>query len=86
MSKAREDFPEPLTPVTTVMASLGNDRVKFLRLCSRHPCRRIQEVNDVEALLFIPKLLQNPNFEVVWVYLSKGVLSSIIMRDMSNFN
>ena len=40
MSKARVDFPEPLTPVTEPPASLslGMERLRFFRLCSRAPC------------------------------------------------
>ena len=37
MSKTREDFPEPLTPVTTVKLRLGILTSTFLRLCSRAP-------------------------------------------------
>src|SRR5262249_55894215 len=37
VSKAREDFPEPETPVTTVMALCGTSKSIFLRLCTRAP-------------------------------------------------
>ena len=37
VSKAREDLPEPLTPVTTVMALCGTSTVTFLRLWTRAP-------------------------------------------------
>jgi len=37
VSKARDDFPEPETPVTTMRAFLGRVRETFLRLCSRAP-------------------------------------------------
>src|SRR5690349_18125560 len=34
---AKEDFPDPDTPVNTTNASLGMSRLTFLRLCSRAP-------------------------------------------------
>src|SRR5438270_7996945 len=37
VSKAREDLPEPLTPVTTVMALCGISTLMFLRLWTRAP-------------------------------------------------
>ena len=37
MSKAREDFPEPLSPVKTMKRSRGMFRLIFLRLCSLAP-------------------------------------------------
>ena len=37
MSKTREDFPEPLTPVTTVRLRRGIFASTFLRLCSLAP-------------------------------------------------
>src|SRR5258707_9294622 len=37
VSKASEDFPEPLTPVTTVMALCGISTLIFLRLWTRAP-------------------------------------------------
>src|SRR5438445_13891677 len=40
VSKASEDFPEPLTPVTTVMALCGISTVIFLRLWTRAPRTR----------------------------------------------
>src|SRR5208283_869624 len=40
VSKAREDLPEPLTPVTTVRASWGISTVMFLRLWTRAPRTR----------------------------------------------
>src|SRR6266404_1768941 len=41
VSKASEDFPEPLTPVTTVMALWGISKLMFLRLWTRAPRTRI---------------------------------------------
>src|SRR6266851_7099563 len=41
VSKARDDFPEPLTPVTTVMASCGISTLIFLRLWTRAPRTRM---------------------------------------------
>src|SRR5713226_2323052 len=41
VSKAREDFPEPLTPVTTVMALCGISTLIFLRLWTRAPRTRM---------------------------------------------
>src|SRR3979409_1800145 len=40
-SKASEDFPEPLTPVTTVMALCGISTLMFLRLWTRAPRTRM---------------------------------------------
>src|SRR6185436_13113092 len=40
VSKAREDFPDPLTPVTTVRAARGNSTSTFLRLFWRAPWSR----------------------------------------------
>src|SRR5208282_978956 len=40
VSKAREDLPEPLTPVTTVRASWGISTVMFFRLWTRAPRTR----------------------------------------------
>src|SRR5689334_2874450 len=37
VSKAREDFPEPLGPVMTTSRSRGRVRLMFLRLCWRAP-------------------------------------------------
>src|SRR6266852_8418271 len=37
VSKAREDLPDPETPVTTVMALCGTSKSMFLRLCTRAP-------------------------------------------------
>src|ERR1700730_6275718 len=37
VSKAKEDLPEPLTPVTTVMALWGISTLTFLRLWTRAP-------------------------------------------------
>src|SRR5438093_13459367 len=37
VSNAREDFPEPLTPVTTVMALCGISTLIFFRLWTRAP-------------------------------------------------
>jgi hypothetical protein len=39
MSKASVDLPEPETPVTTLRAWCGSERVRFLRLFSRAPMR-----------------------------------------------
>src|SRR6266581_5626960 len=41
VSKASEDFPEPLTPVTTVMALCGISTLIFLRLWTRAPRTRM---------------------------------------------
>src|SRR2546423_3825312 len=37
VSKASEDFPEPLTPVTTVIWFIGIENEMFLRLLTRAP-------------------------------------------------
>src|SRR2546430_17437786 len=41
VSKAREDFPEPLTPVTAVMALCGISTLMFFRLWTRAPRTRM---------------------------------------------
>src|SRR5712692_3675892 len=41
VSNAREDFPEPLTPVTTVMALCGISTLMFFRLWTRAPRTRM---------------------------------------------
>ncbi len=41
MSKARDDFPEPLTPVKTTSLERGNVTETFFRLCWRAPPMRI---------------------------------------------
>src|SRR5215831_2525961 len=38
VSKARLDFPDPDSPVTTMRLSRGNSSETFLRLCTRAPC------------------------------------------------
>src|SRR5258708_5493688 len=40
VSNASEDFPDPLTPVTTVSALCGISTLTFLRLCTRAPRMR----------------------------------------------
>ena len=40
VSKASDDFPDPLTPVTTVMAARGKETSMFLRLFWRAPVSR----------------------------------------------
>ena len=40
MSKASDDFPDPLTPVTTVNEARGKETSMFLRLFCRAPKRR----------------------------------------------
>src|SRR5580704_18099576 len=42
VSKAREDFPEPLSPVITVRLLRGISTSMFLRLCWRAPCTVIR--------------------------------------------
>jgi hypothetical protein len=37
VSKARLDFPEPLTPVMTISRCLGRSSEMFFRLCTRAP-------------------------------------------------
>src|ERR1044071_9611585 len=41
VSKASEDFPEPLTPVTTVIWFMGIENEMFLRLLTRAPSTSI---------------------------------------------
>ncbi len=42
VSKAREDFPEPLTPVTTMSSPRGRRRFSPLRLFWRAPFTRMK--------------------------------------------
>ena len=42
---AREDFPEPLTPVNTVKVPFGISKLRFFRLCSQAPVTRIMSFN-----------------------------------------
>ena len=44
MSKASEDLPDPLRPVTTVSRLRGMRTVTFRRLCSRAPATRMQSL------------------------------------------
>src|SRR4029450_704076 len=37
VSNARDDFPDPDSPVNTIRALRGRSRLTFLRLCSRAP-------------------------------------------------
>ncbi len=37
VSKTKDDFPLPLTPVKTTSLFRGISKLKFLRLCSRAP-------------------------------------------------
>src|ERR1700682_3133916 len=46
VSKAREDFPDPETPVTTVMALCGTSKSMFLRLWTRAPRTTIFSLAD----------------------------------------
>src|SRR5215472_12004719 len=48
VSNASEDLPEPLTPVTTVMALCGISRVMFFRLWTRAPRTRKVSCSGVE--------------------------------------
>src|SRR5438477_9233620 len=41
VSKARLDFPEPESPVTTISLLRGISTDMFLRLCTRAPCTAI---------------------------------------------
>jgi len=41
VSKASDDFPEPLTPVTTIMALCGISTLIFFKLWTRAPRTRI---------------------------------------------
>src|SRR3990172_12235308 len=45
VSKAREDLPEPDSPVITTSLSRGISRSMFLRLCWRQPFKTIFSIN-----------------------------------------
>src|ERR1700694_1628501 len=51
VSKAREDLPEPLTPVTTVMALCGISTLIFLRLWTRAPRTRMDSCSGGISVL-----------------------------------
>src|ERR1043165_7168677 len=56
VSNASEDFPEPLTPVTTVIWFMGIENEMFLRLLTRSPCTSI-----ASWVMLIPmRLFQKP--------------------------
>src|SRR6266545_672048 len=54
VSKAREDLPDPDSPVKTIRALRGRSRLTFLRLCSRAPRMRRRSV----ALRVLPSSSQ----------------------------
>src|SRR5215472_14597301 len=49
VSNASEDLPEPLTPVTTVMALCGTSTVTFFRLWTRAPRTRSMSCSGFEV-------------------------------------
>src|SRR5215472_8923637 len=49
VSKASDDLPEPLTPVTTVTALCGISTVTFLRLWTRAPRTRRRSCSGFEV-------------------------------------
>src|SRR5258708_24734036 len=51
VSKAREDFPEPLTPVTTVMALCGVSTLMVLRLWTRAPRTRMDSCSGLISVV-----------------------------------
>src|SRR5712692_109710 len=51
VSKASEDFPEPLTPVTTVMALCGISTLIFLRLWTRAPRTRMDSCSGKTSVV-----------------------------------
>src|SRR6476620_8926050 len=46
VSKARDDLPDPLTPVMTMSLPVGRERVTFLRLCVRAPRTTMAERSE----------------------------------------
>src|SRR5688500_10721885 len=50
VSKARDDLPEPDSPVKTISLSLGSSRLTFRRLCSRAP-RTTMTSDDTDVTL-----------------------------------
>lgn len=52
VSKAREDFPEPLTPVTTVISLCGMSTLTLFRLCVRAPRTRRDSESERAAAGF----------------------------------
>src|SRR5712692_2120534 len=57
VSKAREDFPEPLTPVTTVMALCGISTLMFLRLWTRAPRTEMDSSGRTIAVAWVISLV-----------------------------
>src|SRR5579864_6666197 len=53
VSKARDDLPEPESPVKTTSLSRGIDSVTFFRLCSRAPRMVIWSVGMQNLQLFL---------------------------------
>src|SRR2546421_7518031 len=51
VSNAREDLPEPLTPVTTVMALCGISTLMFFRLWTRAPRTRIDSCSGRKSVV-----------------------------------
>jgi hypothetical protein len=58
VSKASEDFPEPLNPVITTSLLRGIESVMFFRLCSRAPLIMILFSDMFSMLNQIPELNQ----------------------------
>src|SRR6516162_6179394 len=54
VSKAREDLPEPETPVTTVSALCGMSKSMFLRLWTRAPRTMIDSLAETDIVRFFP--------------------------------
>src|SRR5512142_1832939 len=52
VSKARDDLPEPLSPVITTSLSRGMSSVRFFRLCSRAPPIRMNSLLMAASFVF----------------------------------
>src|SRR6266550_3705569 len=74
VSNARLDFPEPDSPVNTIMESLGRSSDTSLRLCSRAPptTRR-----SATAFCFLGHLGTQPTMDTSWY---PGVLTNTAAR------
>src|SRR5918995_5400194 len=59
VSNARDDLPDPDSPVMTTSESRGSSTVTSLRLCSRAPATRMDSWRDIRT----PLSLGNPRTE-----------------------
>src|SRR4051812_44440429 len=74
VSKAREDFPLPESPVTTTIMSRGRETFTFFRLCSRAPRTTIR-FSAISRYLF-----SRLAFTKVYGPLSGGQVCNCVLR------